>query len=420
MTADAVAGFVALAGGALVLSTQRSFGPAVPAIAAPIAVVWPHGAPALGAGVALGALLLGTPKRLPGPAFLLAVAFAVAIAVAGDGGLVRGGAAALAIAVVTPAYVRTLEQIALAAVAFGLASAGVALGAAVAGIGGVRAELIAVGAAAGLAAAAGSGARAVAACDLAGVLALPSRAGVVAAAAALLGLLLLRRLAVVDAMLAGGAIAIAAIAGAPFTHAPWRTLSAFSDTYHRVGTIGVTLFALLLVATAWGLPRPFAPGLVAAAVGAIFVPVEATAPVWLLAGFAATGDSPDGPLRRSRDEERLQAARDALRDERRALKRRRKALDEREAALARRERGLAAGPPAPPPEQPPEERLQPGFRHWNLRVLRSLVEARGAEFPDRIEEWRLYLELLEPFTENGVLGPAFDGTIVEVFGPLVA
>jgi hypothetical protein len=31
-----------------------------------------------------------------------------------------------------------------------------------------------------------------------------------------------------------------------------------------------------------------------------------------------------------------------------------------------------------------------------------------------------YLELLEPFAENGVLGPAFDGTIVEGFGPLVA
>jgi hypothetical protein len=260
VTADEVAGFVALGGGALVLSTQRAFSPAVPAIAAPIAVAWPHGAPALGAGVVLGALLLGSPKRLPGPAFLLAVAFAVTIAVAGDGGLVRGGAAALAIAVSIPAYVRTVEEIAFAAVAFGLASAGVALGAAVAGVGGVRGELIAVGAAAGLAAAAGTGARAVAACDLAGVLALPSRAGVVAAAAALLGLLLLRRLAVVDAMLAGGAIAIAAIAGAPFTHAPWRTLDAFSDTYDRVGATGVTLFVLLLLATAWGLPRPFAPG----------------------------------------------------------------------------------------------------------------------------------------------------------------
>jgi hypothetical protein len=203
-------------------------------------------------------------------------------------------------------------------------------------------------------------------------------------------------------------------------HAPWRTVNAFGDAYDRLGVAGVTLFVLLLASTLWGLPRPFAPGLVAAGVGAIFVPVEATASVWLLAGFAAAGDSPDGPLRPARDEERLQAARDALRDERRALKRRRKALDEREAALARRERGLPAGPPRTPPERPQEEPLQPEFRHWNLRVLRSLVEARGAEFPDRIEEWRLYLGLLEPFAENGVLGPEFDATVVEIFGPLVA
>jgi len=424
---DEVAGFVALGGGALVLSTQRSFSPAVPAIAAPIAVAWPHGAPALGAGVALGALVLGRPRRLPGPAFLAAVALAVAIAVAGDGSLVRGGAAAVAIAVVTPAYVRTLEELVLVGVAFGLAGAGVALGAAVAGVDGVRAELIAVGAAAALAAAAGTGARAVAACDLAGVLVLPSRAGVVAAAAALLALLAVRRLALVDAMLAGGAIAVAAIAGAPFMHAPWRSLSAFSDTYDRLGGVGVTLFVLLLAATARGLPRPLAPGLAAAAAGAIFVPVEVTAPVWLLAGLAAAGDSPDGPLRRApeervleRRERELETERRALGDERRSLRRRRLALDEREVALALRERALGAGGPELPPERPREDVLQPEFRHWNLRVLRSLVEARGAEFPDRAADWRLYLELLEPFAEDGILGPALDETVADVFGPLVA
>jgi hypothetical protein len=424
---DAAAGLVALGAGAFVLSTQRAFRPAVPAIAAPIAVAWPHGAPALGAGVVLGALTLGRPRRLPGPAFVLAVAFAVAIAVAGDGGLVRGAAAAVAIAVVTPAYVRSLEELVVAAVSFGLASAGVALGAAVAGVGGVRAELIAVGAAAGLAAAAASGARAVAACDLAGVLLLPSRAGVVAAVVALGGLLVLRRLALVDAMLAAGAIAIAQVAGAPFAHAPWRMLSAFSDSYHRVGAVGAALFASMLLATAWGLPRPFAPGLVAAAVGAAFVPVEAAASVWLFAGLAAAGGSPDGPLRRARDEERLlrqrqalDAERDALREERRALNRRRKALDEREAALASQSRELDVGSPRVPPAEAPEDVLHPEYRHWNLRVLRGLVEARGDEFPDRLDEWRLYLATLEPFAENGVLGPEFDTTVAEVFGPLVA
>jgi len=424
VSGDEVAGLAALGAGAFVLSTQRGLRPAVPAIAAPLAVAWPHGAPALGAGVALGALLVGRPRRLPGPAFVVAVALAIAIAIAGDGGLVRGGAAALAIAVVTPAFVRTLEELVVAAFAFGLASAGVALGAAVAGLGGVRAELVAVGAAAGLAAALGSGARTVAACDLAGVLVLPSRAGVVAAVAALAALFLVRRLAVVDGLLAAGAIAIAGVAGAPFAHAPWRSLSAFSDSYHRLGAGGVTLFVLLLLATVWGLPRPYAPGLVAAAAGAAFVPVEATASVWLFAGLAAAGGSPDGPLRRARDAERLlqqrqelEEEREALREERRSLERRRKALDEREAGLA------ALGPPPAEPTQvarPPDDVLHPEFRHWNLRVLRALVESRAAEFPDRVEEWRVYLDELEPFAENGVLGPAFDTTIAEVFAPLVA
>lgn len=48
------------------------------------------------------------------------------------------------------------------------------------------------------------------------------------------------------------------------------------------------------------------------------------------------------------------------------------------------------------------------------------MESRAAEFPDRVEEWRVYLDELEPFAENGVLGPAFDTTIAEVFAPLVA
>ncbi len=157
------------------------------------------------------------------------------------------------------------------------------------------------------------------------------------------------------------------------------------------------------------------------------MPVEVTAPVWLLAGLAAAGDSPDGPLRRApeervleRRERELETERRALGDERRSLRRRRLALDEREVALALRERALGAGGPERPPERPREDVLQPEFRHWNLRVLRSLVEARRAEFPDRAEEWRLYLRLLEPFAEDGILGPAFDETVADVFGPLVA
>jgi hypothetical protein len=422
LSSDEIAGFVALGGGALVLTTQRGLNPAVPAIAAPLAVAWPHGAPALGAGVVLGALTLARPQRLPGPALLFAVALAILIAVTGDGGLVRGGAAAVAIAVVTPAYVRTVEGLMLAGVAFGLASAGVALGAAVAGVGGVRADILAVTAAAGLAASAATGARSVAAADLAGILALPSKSGLIAAAVAILALLLVRRLPSIDAILAAVATAIAWFAGAPFAHTHLRHVNAFTDTYHRLGITGVTLFALLLGTTVWGLPRPYAPGLLAAAAGAIFVPLEATAPLWLLAGFAASSSSPEGPLRTALDEQRLrrreaelEAQRQALAEEQRRLRRRREALDEREAKLAGRE--LAAEPPAPPPVPPPPD---PERGRWSISALRQLVEERGPEYPDRLEEWEIYLETLEPCAVAGILPPRFEAVVEEVFGPLVA
>src|SRR5207245_866224 len=115
---------VALGGGAVVLTTQRGLTPIVPAVAAPLAVAWPRGAPALGAGVAVGALLLARPRRLPGPALLVAIGLAILIAIEGDSAIVRSGAAAVAVAVVTPAYVRTLEDLLLAGVGVGPASAG--------------------------------------------------------------------------------------------------------------------------------------------------------------------------------------------------------------------------------------------------------------------------------------------------------
>ena len=64
--------------------------------------------------------------------------------------------------------------------------------------------------------------------------------------------------------------------------------------------------------------------------------------------------------------------------------------------------------------------FQPQLRHWTFSVLTELVEARAAEFPDRIDEWRIYLETLAPYVEDGILSPAFDSTVLDVFGPLVA
>jgi hypothetical protein len=431
LSPDEVAGFVGLGAGAVVLTTHRGLNPAVPAIAAPIAVAWPHGAPALGAGVVLGALTLARPHRLPGPALLFALALAIVIAVTGDGGLVRGGAAAVAIAVVTPAFVRTIEDLVLACTAFGLTAAVVALGAAVAGVGGVRADILAVAAAAGLAGSAGAGARSIAAADLAGVLALPSKSGLIAAAVAIVGVLVVRRLPSIDAILAALATAIAWLAGAPFAHAHLRHMNAFTDTYHRLGSVGVVLFVLLLGTTVWGLPRPFAPGLLAAAAGAVFVPLEATAPLWLLAGFAASSSSPEGPLRLARDEQRLVRRELELEAERQALAE--LALDEREAQLAAGAPAPAADAP-PPPRPEPEPVLAPAsaaeaaldptrglfYAYCDLAALRRLVAERGAEFPDRLDEWVIYLETLEPYAENGILPIRFEQVVEDVFGPLLA
>jgi hypothetical protein len=188
------------------------------------------------------------------------------------------------------------------------------------------------------------------------------------------------------------------------------------------------LFVLLLATTVWGLPRPFAPGLLAAAAGAVFVPLEATAPLWLLAGFAASSSSPEGPLRTALEEQRLrrreaelEAERQALAEEQRRLRRRREALDEREAKLAGRE-APPETPGSPPPFQPPPERepVPEPVGRWNIGVLQRLVEERGAEFPDRLQEWEVYLHSLEPHAEAGILPPRFDAVIEDVFGPLVA
>jgi hypothetical protein len=63
--------------------------------------------------------------------------------------------------------------------------------------------------------------------------------------------------------------------------------------------------------------------------------------------------------------------------------------------------------------------LQPLPHHWDLRVLERRIEAGAATHPDRIDEWRTYLELLGQHAEDGVVGPTFDALVWEVFEPLL-
>jgi hypothetical protein len=343
---DDRAAMLAFALAAVVVTAVRQFAPVIPAVAAPLAVAWPHGAPAIGAGVLIAATVLARPLPMPGLAIGAVFALAAWIGIAGDSGLVRGGAACVAVAVAAPVCIRSDRDFRLAAGSFGLTAAGIALGAALLGVTGARADILAVSAALGLAASAGVGLRSIAAADLAGVLVLPSRAGLISVAVALVALLVLRRLAAADGFAAAVAIAAAWLAGAPaaraaFVHGTWARSSGYLDAYHRLGVTGLVLFALLLLAALSGLPQMLMPTALAAGAGAALAPLEATAPVWLFAGLAAAGTSYHrsvaGERERALDrrEQELEAERSALAEAQRRLSTRRAALDQREAELNR-------------------------------------------------------------------------------------
>lgn len=57
---------------------------------------------------------------------------------------------------------------------------------------------------------------------------------------------------------------------------------------------------------------------------------------------------------------------------------------------------------------------------WTLTRLEHLVEERGAEFPERVEEWRTYLFFLrEHATTEGELPASFDALVEDVFGEVL-
>jgi hypothetical protein len=123
-----------------------------------------------------------------------------------------------------------------------------------------------------------------------------------------------------------------------------------------------------------------------------------------------------------------------------ALGERVRTVTERERALARqagelaarerefeleREAALQAAEPEPDPEPEPElavpaELLGPAGA-WNVVALERLVDKRGSEFPDRVEEWQAYLFFLrEHASMEGTLPPSFDALVDEAFHELLA
>jgi hypothetical protein len=323
------------------------FAAAVPAAVAPLAVAWPHGAPALGAGALIALLPVALAEGIPRPrlSFAVALAFAVWIAIAGDAGLARGGAAGIAVAAAALVSFRTRDDVRLAAGTFGATAAVVTVVAALHGTTGVRADILAATAVIGMAVSAGFGFWAVAAADLVGVLALPSRAGLAAAAALLIALAHAERRNVVPSLIAVIVIASAWLGGAPAAHSPfvhgaWRHASGLADSYERLGVTGAALFVALLVALLSDLPRALSPAAFAVTVGAVLAPLEGAAPLWLLVGFAAGRPAYDRVMATGRERRLDQLERSLeshLRDldaERRRLLERRGALDDRESDVS--------------------------------------------------------------------------------------
>ncbi len=90
-------------------------------------------------------------------------------------------------------------------------------------------------------------------------------------------------------------------------------------------------------------------------------------------------------------------------------------------------------PPPPEPEPEPEPAAAPspappaapatagrGNGTYNLTALERLVEERGAEFPDRVEEWTSYLFFLRDYAAaDGSVPAGFDWLIQDTFRELV-
>jgi hypothetical protein len=143
---------------------------------------------------------------------------------------------------------------------------------------------------------------------------------------------------------------------------------------------------------------------------------EQAQPQSVQAGPVQAGPADDG-------REELLAARVAVLTEREQalarrageLARREKELDERERQPAEQEQGSEAA-------QPESHPAFDGARgHWNLISLERLVEQRGSDFPDRVDEWSSYLYFLREYADaDGSVPAGFDWLIQDTFSELVA
>jgi hypothetical protein len=123
----------------------------------------------------------------------------------------------------------------------------------------------------------------------------------------------------------------------------------------------------------------------------------------------------------------LQKKIDELRDAAETLAERERRLSERVAAVTKRELAAAriaaehAAAPTPEPVSAPAPAPKGANGGFNVSTLERLVDEHGADYPDRLEEWRSYLYFLrEHATPDGVLPHTFNGLVAETFRPLLS
>jgi capsular polysaccharide biosynthesis protein len=137
----------------------------------------------------------------------------------------------------------------------------------------------------------------------------------------------------------------------------------------------------------------------------------------------------------ARETERREAeAREAERREAEARETERREAEAREAERREAEEREAAFQRLPAPEPVLASAGLPGVAlyradapvngsgrgHWNLVELQKLVDERGREFPDRMDEWISYLFFLREYAEvDGTVPASFDWLIEDEFAEIV-
>ena len=92
-------------------------------------------------------------------------------------------------------------------------------------------------------------------------------------------------------------------------------------------------------------------------------------------------------------------------------------LAEHEAALEQREQA----PPTPEPVTQPKRAFPTRAGTWRIEDVDRLVSERGGEHPDRIDEWRYYVQFLREYAApDGTLPASFDYLIEETFAELLS